>query len=348
VSAIAARLNAPVLSRTVFFAVLPGVIGLVVGALVLTAAGDNPLDVYRLMIVEAFGGERRIAATLSESTPLILTGLATAVAFRASIFNVGVEGSLYLGGIVAAFIGFTVAALPSPALILLALALAALTGALWALAPALMKARLAVDEVVTTLMLNFIAMGLTAWLVNGPLLAPGSANSATPLIADAARLPRLLPPSTLNLGFPIAVAALVLYALWGRFTPLGFETRLYGLNARFARAAGIAGPSLIVKTMLISGAIGGLAGGVHALGVVHRFVGGFSPGYGFTGIAVALLGRNNAFGMLIAALIFGALSTSSTTIQLFSDIPLEITGIIQGAVMIFAVARLDAWRGGAR
>jgi ABC-type uncharacterized transport system permease subunit len=108
------------------------------------------------------------------------------------------------------------------------------------------------------------------------------------------------------------------------------------------------GPGLIIKTMLISGAIGGLAGGLHALGVVHRFTGGFSPGYGFTGIAVALLGRNNAFGMLISALIFGALATSGTTIQLFSDIPLEITGIIQGAVMIFAVVRLDAFRGARR
>jgi ABC-type uncharacterized transport system permease subunit len=205
----------------------------------------------------------------------------------------------------------------------------------------LMRARLNIDEVVTTLMLNFIAIGVTSWLVNGPLLAPGSANSATPLVVDAARLPRLLPPSTLNVGFVIALALLALYALWGRFTILGFETRLLGLNPRFSRAAGLDAPRLIIKTMLISGGVGGLAGGVHALGVVHRFVDGFSPGYGFTGIAVALLGRNNALGMLIAAIVFGALATSSTTIQLFSDIPLEITGVIQGVVMIFAVVDVD-------
>jgi ABC-type uncharacterized transport system permease subunit len=340
--------NARAWVRDTLFAVAPGLFGLVIGAIVLAIAGDNPFAVYKLMAVEAFGGEKRIAATLSEATPLILTGLATAIAFRASIFNVGVEGSLYLGGILAAFIGFTAVSLPSPALIILALALAALAGAAWALIPALMRAKLNVDEVVSTLMLNFIAVSITSWLVNGPLLAPGSANSATPLIVDAARLPRLLPPSTLHIGLLVALALLVLYHLWGRYTALGFETRLFGLNPRFARVVGMDGPGLIIKTMLISGAIGGLAGGLHALGVVHRFTGGFSPGYGFTGIAVALLGRNNAFGMLISALIFGALATSGTTIQLFSDIPLEITGIIQGAVMIFAVVRLDAFRGARR
>lgn len=335
-------------ARAALVVALPGVIGLIVGALALLAFGDNPIEVYRLMIVEAFGGERRIAATLSETTPLVLTGLATSVAFRAGIFNVGVEGSLYLGGIAAAYIGYTFVWLSSAPLIALALVLAAFAGALWALLPALMRARLNVDEVVTTLMLNFIAIAITSWLVNGPLLAPGSANSATPLVVDAARLPRLLPPSTLNIGFVIALALLGLYGLWGRITIMGFETRLLGLNARFSRAAGLDAPRLIVKTMLMSGAVGGLAGGVHALGVVHRFVGDFSPGYGFTGIAVALLGRNSALGMLVASIVFGALATSSTTIQLFSDVPLEITGVIQGAVMIFSVVQVGrlwkAWR----
>jgi general nucleoside transport system permease protein len=329
-------------------AAAPAAIGLAVGALALIAFGDNPLDVYRLMIVEAFGGEKRLAATLSETTPLILTGVATSIAFRAGVFNVGVEGSLYLGGIVAAYLGDAAGFLPALLLIPTALGLASLAGALCALPPALMRARLNVDEVVTTLMFNFIAISLTSWLVNGPLLAPGSANSATPLVADAARLPRLLPPSTLNIGLLIALALLALYGVWGRYTAIGFETRLLGLNARFSRAAGLDAPRLIVKTMLLSGAIGGLAGGVHALGVVHRFVAGFSPGYGFTGIAVALLGRNSVLGMLIAALVFGALATSSTTIQLFSDIPLEITGVIQGAVMIFAVAKFARPRGAIR
>ena len=320
-------------------AILPLALALIVAAVLLALSGHNPLEVYRLLIVESFGSTRRVAATLSSTTPLILTGLATAVAFRAGAFNVGVEGCIFVGGLAAAYVGFSFTGLPALLHIPLALAASLLVGALWMLVPGLLKARLDVDEVVTTLMLNFVAISLTAYLVNGPLLAPGSANSATPMVAATARLPRLMPPSTLNIGFVIAVLLLGLYRLWGSRTALGFETRLAGLNARSATAQGIDVPMLIVKMMLLSGAIGGLAGGIHALGTVGRFVSGFSPGYGFTGIAVALLGRGTASGIFLAALLFGALATSGATIQLFSDVPIEIVEILQGMVMIFAVAR---------
>ncbi|SMH56351.1 ABC transporter permease [Mesorhizobium australicum] len=308
-------------------------------AILLALAGHNPVEVYRLLIVESFGGTRRVAATLSAATPLMLTGLATAIAFRAGAFNVGVEGCVYVGGLAAAYVGFTFVGLPAAILLPLALAAGLVVGSLWMLVPGVLKARLDVDEVVTTLMLNFIAISLTAYLVNGPLLAPGSANSATPMVDAAARLPRLMPPSTLNAGFLIAVALLLLYWLWGKRTALGFETRLAGLNPRFATASGIDVPGLIIKMMLLSGAIGGLAGAVHALGNVGRFVSGFSPGYGFAGIAVALLGRGSAIGIFLAAILFGALAASGATIQLFSDVPIEIVNVLQGMVMIFAVAR---------
>jgi general nucleoside transport system permease protein len=317
----------------------PLLLALVVAAVVLGFAGHNPVEVYRLLAVESFGGAKRVAATLAAATPLMLTGLATAVAFRAGAFNVGVEGCVFVGGLAAAYVGFTYVGLPGAVLLPMALIASIVVGALWMLVPGLLKARLDVDEVVTTLMLNFVAISLTAYLVNGPLLAPGSANSATPMIDAAARLPRLLPPSTLNAGFIIAVVLLVAYALWGSRTALGFETRIAGLNARFATATGIDVPMLIIRMMLLSGAIGGLAGGIHALGAVGRFVAGFSPGYGFTGIAVALLGRGSALGIFLAAILFGALATSGATIQLFSDVPIEIVNILQGMVMIFAVAR---------
>lgn len=318
---------------------LPLVLAFAGTAILLALAGHNPVEVYRLLIVESFGGTRRIAATLSAATPLMLTGLATAIAFRTGAFNVGVEGCVYVGGLAAAYVGFTFVGLPAFVLLPLALATGLVVGSLWMLVPGVLKARLDVDEVVTTLMLNFIAISLTAYLVNGPLLAPGSANSATPMVDAAARLPRLMPPSTLNAGFLIAVALLVLYWLWGKRTALGFETRLAGLNPRFATASGIDVPGLIIKMMLLSGAIGGLAGAVHALGNVGRFVSGFSPGYGFAGIAVALLGRGSAIGIFLAAILFGALAASGATIQLFSDVPIEIVNVLQGMVMIFAVAR---------
>ena len=320
-------------------ALLPLLIAVLAAAAILALAGHNPFDVYRLLAIESFGGVKRVAATLAAATPLILTGLATAVAFRAGAFNVGVEGCVFVGGLAAAYVGFTFVGLPAAVLVPFALAASVVIGALWMLLPGVLKARLDVDEVVTTLMLNFIAISLTAYLVNGPLLAPGSANSATPMVDAAARLPKLMPPSTLNAGFLIAIALFVLYWLWDRSTASGFETRIAGLNARFAIASGIDVPMLIIKMMLLSGAIGGIAGGIHALGTVGRFVSGFSPGYGFTGIAVALLGRGSAVGILLAAILFGALATSGATIQLFSDVPIEIVNVLQGMVMIFAVAR---------
>jgi general nucleoside transport system permease protein len=325
-------------------AALPFAVAIAIGAVVLQATGHEPLAVYRLMVEEAFGGERRIASTLTAATPLLLTGLAAAIAFRAGIFNVGAEGCFYLGGIAAAVIGYASPNWPAALLIPLALAFSALVGGAWLIAPGLLRTRLGVDEVVTTLMLNFIAVDLTSWLGNGPLLARGSANSATPLIASNAELPRLLPPSTLSLGFVISLVLVGAYGLWSRFTVEGFRSRLVGLNPRFSWAVGIDPFRVFVGVMIASGMIGGVAGGIHVLGLVHRFVAGFSPGYGFTGIAIALLARNSAFGVALAAILFGALSSAGANIQLFSNVPIEIVEILQGAVMIFAVAHFDLGR----
>lgn len=331
--------------RPIYEALQPLLLALVLGAIVLAIAGHNPLEVYRLLFVESFGSTKRVASTLAAATPLIFTGLATAIAFRTGAFNVGVEGCVNVGGLAAAFVGFTFVSLSGFVLLPMAILASMVVGALWMLIPALLKSRLDVDEVVTTLMLNFIAISLTAWLVNGPLLAPGAANSATPMIDQAARLPKLMRGSTLNAGFLIALGCVVLYWFWGKWAALGFETRIAGMNARFATATGLNVPGLVFRMMLLSGVIGGLAGGVHALGTVFRYVSGFSPGYGFVGIAVALLGRGNAWGMLLAAILFGALATSGATIQLFSNVPIEIVNILQGMVMIFAVARLgNIWK----
>ncbi|MGV3549334.1 ABC transporter permease [Rhizobium sp.] len=322
-------------------ALQPLLVAVVVGAIVLAIAGHNPLEVYRLLLVESFGSTKRIASTLAAATPLIFTGLATAIAFRTGAFNVGVEGCVNVGGLAAAFVGFTFVSLSGYVLLPMAILASMIAGGLWMLVPALLKSRLDVDEVVTTLMLNFIAISFTAWLINGPLLAPGAANSATPMIDQAARLPKLMRGSTLNAGFLIALGCVLLYWLWGKWAALGFETRIAGMNARFATATGLNVPGLVFRMMILSGVIGGLAGGAHALGTVFRYVSGFSPGYGFVGIAVALLGRGNAWGMLLAAILFGALATSGATIQLFSNVPIEIVNILQGTIMIFAVARLS-------
>ncbi len=320
---------------TILFPIL---IVVLIGAVVLMVAGHDPIALYSDLLKEAFGGTRRIAASLSAATPLIFTGLAAAVAFRIGVFTVGAEGSLYVGALMAAWLGFTLTGLNGWLLTPLCLFAGAAAGMLWMLPPGLMKARLGIDEIVTTLMFNFIAIGLTTWLVNGPLLAPGAANSSTPQVADAARLTRLMPPSTLTTGLLIALAVLAGYAVWQRRRVGGYETLIGGLAPRFARASGIDMPGLMLRMLLVSGAIAGIGGAIQVLGPIGRFVAGFSTGYGFTGIAVAILARGNPIGILIGAVLFGGMATAGATIQLFSDVPIEIVNILQGLIMIFAVA----------
>ncbi len=318
----------------------PFFVAIAVASAVLLLIGENPVDIFSLMLSESFGSARRIAATLSAATPLLFTGVATAICFRSGAFNVGVEGAFVIGGLCGAFIGFSLPASLGYGLIPLAFAFAAIVSAVWLFIPGYLLAHYEVDEVVSTLMLNFVAFGITGYLVNGPLLSEMSGNNVTPLVHDVAQLPRLMPPSTLHAGFLLGLAVVVAYGIWARSTPSGFEGMLVGANQRFARAVGISIPSTIVLVMVISGIVSGLGGASHALGQLHRFADGFSPGYGFTGMAVALLGRNNEIGILLGAILFGALASAGTTVQLFSDIPLDIVNIIEGTVMIFAVVEL--------
>jgi len=325
------------MTATILRPVVPFVVALAIGAIVLLATGHDPLDFYQLLVREAFGGTDRIAATLSSATPLLFTGLATALAFRAGVFNVGVEGGFIAGGLAAAI---TAAHMTGSLGTVTALLAGAAAGTLVSALPGWLRARWGVDEVVTTLMFNFIVTGITGWLVTAFLQAKGVANSATPLVR--ADLPDLLPPYALTSGVLIGLAAVAGYAGWIRHSTRGYELRQTGLNPRFAAAQGIQVNKVIVIAMLLSGAVAGLGGGSHALGVVHRFVDGFSPGYGFTGIAVALLGRNSAVGVVVGAILFGALASAGTTAQLFSDIPVDIVNVLSGTVMVFAVVRL--WR----
>tara|TARA_R110002020_G_scaffold233050_19_gene444799 strand:- start:2316 stop:3344 length:1029 start_codon:yes stop_codon:yes gene_type:complete len=327
------------LERGFGFAV-PVLIAMVVSALVLIAIGESPIDTFSLMATEAFGSPRRIASTLSASTPLLFTAIATAICFRTGVFNVGVDGAFLIGGLAAVVMGFSLPAGLGWALIPICIGVAALFGAAWLFIPGWLLAKLEVDEVVSTLMLNFIAMAITGYLVNGPFLSATSGNNVTPTVHEAAQLDRLMPPATLHGGFLIGLALLLAYAFWTRRTPTGLEGAWVGLNKRFARAVGVSVPNTIILVMVLSGVIAGIGGASHGMGQLYRFTDGFSAGYGFTGMAVALLGRNTPLGILIGAVLFGALASAGTTIQLFSDIPLDLVNIIQGIVMIFAVVEL--------
>ena len=321
-------------------------LALLLGALVMELSGKDSLSAYRQLFNAALGGQRQLADTLLKATPLIFTGLATMVAFRAGIFNVGVEGSLYLGAFAAAWAGFTFTELPALVLLPLAFAIAALAGGLWGALPGYLKARWAVDEIVTTIMLNYVAIFFTDYLVNGPFYLPGMANAMSARVAPQAELPRIIRSSQWNPSFFLALAAFLALLLLMRRLTLGYEIRALGSNWQFARWSSMPIRRIIVLVMFLSGLLGGLAGAGQALGVHYRFVAGFSRGLGYDGIVIALVGRNHPVGVLFAALFFGALRSGSTVMEIFTDVPRDLVDIIQ-ALIIFFIAidlSLNWWR----
>ncbi|NOZ48881.1 MAG: ABC transporter permease [Chloroflexi bacterium] len=311
-------------------------VALIMGAIMMTLSGKNAMEAYRVLFGSALGSKTAIANTLLASTPLIFAGLGAAIAFRAGVFNVGVEGSIYIGAFTSAWVGFTFVNLPGYFLVPLALLAAAITGGLWCYFPGVLKARLDVDEIVSTIMLNYVAVLFTSYLVNYPFRLPGLANAMSAEVAPQARLARLSPPSQMNISFLIAVAAAIILAFVVKHMRLGFELRTVGDNPLFARWSGMPVPKVIESVMFISGLFGGLAGAGQALGVNYRFIAGFSPGYAFTGIAIALLARNSPIGTLIAALLFGILRSGSSTMEIFTDVPRDLITVLEATVIFFA------------
>ena len=298
------------------------------------------MEVFRTLVQAAVGSRLGLAETLSAATPLIFTGLAITVAFKAGLFNVGVEGSLYLGAFSAAWVGFTLTRSPGWLLILLAFCLAGAVGGIWALGPAVAKVYYNVDEVVTTLMLNYVAIFLTTYLVTYIYGVPGLANAMSYPVATAARLPRLSPPSQLNLGFVFALFAVL--AVWFVFqhTAFGYEIRMLGANPLFVRWCGMPDKKIALKAMFLSGFLGGIAGAVQVLGVHYRFIANFSPGYGFTGIAVALLARNNPLGVLFSSFLLGALYNGESLVELTTNVPMEIPRVFEGVIIALSSAEI--------
>lgn len=320
-------------------AALPVLIAFGVGALVVAVTGNNPLTIYGRLAKEAFGSANRIDATLAAATPLLFTAVAAAFAFRAGVFTIGVEGSFVLGGLSAAVVGAQMADVPGPLAVLVPLVVAVVAGLLVAVIPAVLRAYWAVDEVVTTLMINFIVTGIAGWSLQTFFQARGQANSATAYVSENAELAALNPPNQANLGLIIGLLLLIGYALFVRGTALGFEFTAVGSAPRFSVAQGLRTRVVVLIALLGAGLIGGLGGGVHALGIIHRYTGGFSASFGFTGIAIALIARFSPIGILLGAILFGALNAAGATIQLFINLPVQLIDVLQGTLMIFAVAQ---------
>jgi general nucleoside transport system permease protein len=276
--------------------------------------------------------------SLTTVTPYILAGLAVAVGFKCGLFNIGAEGQFGIGALCSAFVGYSLHGLPWYIHLPLALLAGAAGGALWGAIPGYLKGLTGAHEVVTTIMMNYISYRLSDWLLNGPMKAPGF-RPLTPVIENAAMLPRFFPlPIRFNWGFVLALA-MVAFVYWLLFkTTIGFEIRAVGANPDGARYAGMNIVKNFVIAMTLSGALAGLAGAVQVLGVDHWVGQGFSAGYGFDSIAIALLGQSHPLGVALAALLWGTLRSGATNMQLAAGVPIEIISIIQGLVVVFVAA----------
>jgi simple sugar transport system permease protein len=280
-----------------------------------------------------------ILESLVATTPFIFGGLAVALGFRTGLFNIGVEGQLFVGAIFAAFVGYSVQGLPAIIHIPLALLAGALGGALWGFIPGWLKAKTGGHEVINTIMLNFIAFRMSDWLLSGPMKRPDSFNPISPNIQDSAKLPRFFEsPIRFHSGFFIAlgVAWLVYWFLFK--TKWGFDLRTVGANPNAARYAGM---NIVISTILamtISGALAGLAGTNEVLGLNHNLAMAFSSGTGFDSIALALLGKSHPLGVVLASLLFGTLRNGATRMQLAADIPIDIISVLQAMILAFIAA----------
>ncbi len=279
-----------------------------------------------------------LTESLVTATPYIFAGLSVALGFRCGLFNIGAEGQFFMGALGAAFVGYSIKGMPWFIHLPLAVLGGALAGAIWGAIPGYLKAKFGAHEVVNTIMMNWIAFRLSDWLLTGPMMAVGF-RPVTPNIQPTAELPRFFPdPLRFNWGFVLALAVAWL-VYWFLFkTTLGFEIRAVGANPDGSKYAGMSVVRNFVMVMTLSGALAGLAGAAQVLGVDHWVGQGFSAGYGFDAIALALLGKSHPLGVVLAAILFGILRGGATRMQSLAGIPIDIISIIQGLVIIFVAA----------
>jgi len=321
-------------SASVVVPVVSFVISLALGAILLLASGVNPLTTYAAMAKGAFGSWPSLTETLVKAIPLMLAGLAVSIAFRMQFWNIGAEGQLVLGGVAAAWVAlFWSSFVPSRVLLPTAIVVGMAAGALWAGIPALLKAYLRVDETLTTLMLNYVAILYSQHLYYGSWRDPkGYGFPGTAPFPEAAWLPRLAGRAHLGLVFAVIAAVLLWFIL--KHTRWGFELRIIGENPTAARYLGINIARNIVLALLFSGALAGLAGACEVTGISHRLQQGLSIGYGFTAIIVAWMAQLNPIAVLLVALLMASLLVGGDQVQIMMHLPSAVGQVLQGLILV--------------
>lgn len=320
-------------------------IAFLIGAGIVLASGRSPLLAYQALIEGAFGNTRAIAQTLAKSTPIMFTALSFAYPGRAGQFNMGAEGQLLVGAMAAALVGVYAAGLPAIIHVMLALLAAAVAGGFWGWIAGFLRVRTGASEIITTMMLNFIAILFVGYLSTYPFVAAGPYPiSQTELIAPSARLPRLFENSELSAAIFVALLVAALIFFIQERTTIGFELKAVGWSPLVAEDAGVDIKRHAIMALAIGGALAGLGGAGQILGIHERFIQGFSPGYGFTGIAAGKLGLMHPIGSLIAAAVLGALVQGGNTMQRLAGVPPDLYLVLQAVVIIVALLpQLPHW-----
>ena len=315
-------------------------LGLLAGAGLIALSGVNPLTAYAAMLSGAVGSPQSIANVLVRASPLLLCGVGVAIGIKAGLWNVGAEGYMYAGAIGAGLVGIAPLPLPPVVHITLAILAGALVGGLWALLPGYLRAYRGVNEVVTTIMMNYVAIFFTSWMVHEPqpMAEPGAFFPMSRILAPTARLPILMPGTSLHPGFIIGIAACILFYLILRFTPFGFRTRMLGANPEASRYAGVNVKRQILFVLLIGGLMGGMAGAFEVMGLKMRVYQDFVAGVGFEGVAVALLAAGNPLGVIASALFFSAVKTGGAAMSVATGVGGPMTVVIEALCVIFVIA----------
>ena len=306
----------------------------VIASVIIACSGYSPAEAYQAMISGAFGSTYNLAQTIGTSIPLIFAGLAMAAGSKTGIFNIGIEGQILIGAMAAAIAGHGVKGVPAVLHIPMCILLAAVCGGIWALLAALIKNRLQISEVIITIMLNYVALYLVEYLVNYPFKSEGMVVR-TEEIEESAKLAVLVPHTRLNAGILIALFFVAAFWLFFYRTKAGYELRATGSNAKAAETAGINNKKNILISMFLSGALAGIGGAVEVMGVQGYYISNMTTGYGFSGIAIAVMGGNEALGTLASALLFGALSAGSSSMNRTTNIPGEFITVLQALIIIF-------------
>jgi ABC-type uncharacterized transport system permease subunit len=364
------------LLRELVFPLIAVLAAFIVGGILILAVGDSPIQAYKLLLGSALSWPDGIGYTLFYATPLIFTGLAVMVGFRCGLLNIGAEGQLYVGAFAAAWVGIKFggvfiktpagdilnspyANLPAVMLLPLCFVAAIGAGAIWGGIPGVLKAKFGSHEVINTIMLNFIGIGLVSYFTQYHYKVPGDPIMESTQISASAHIPRLghfihgLPERIpLNLAFVLALVCCLLVYIFLWRTKWGYELRATGANPTAAEYGGISIRKQIIVAMTISGSLAGMVGINEVLGYRYRYYDGFSDNYGFTGIAVALLGRNHPAGVIIAALLFGVLQRGGIYVDGFSEhITKDIVQVLQGTIILFVACeaffrgQFDPWFG---